>query len=143
MITSQKLSKIRDEIVALTQRYETMISFKSNFEMKFKSEHKFDAESRVIFKKNSFDQRIERFAKKSKNRDKQIKDWDDDYSRASRESDSDDREDVICYNCEKSKHVKTYCFDSSKKNSQINAIEIFEKTLASRRVRDDFDDAKN
>ena len=143
MITSQKLSKTRDEIVALTQRYEIMISFKSNFEMKLKDEHKFDVESRVIFKKNSFDQRIERSARKSKNRDKQIKDRDDDYSKTSRENDNDDRENVICYNCEKSRHVKTHCFDSSKKNSQINAIEIFEKTLASRRVRDDFDDAKN
>ena len=55
MITSQKLSKIRDEIVALTQRYETIISFKSNFEMKLKNEHKFDVKSRVIFKKDSFD----------------------------------------------------------------------------------------
>ena len=143
MITSQKLSKIRDEIVSLTQYYKTIISFKSNFEIKFTNKHKFDVESRVIFKKDSFDQRIERFARKSKNRDKQIKNRDDDYSKMSRESDNNDREDVICYHCEKSKHVKTHCFDSSKKNSQINAIEIFEKILASRRVRDDFDDAKN
>ena len=90
MITSQKLSKIRNEIVALTQRYETMISFELNFEMKLKNEYKFDVESRVVFKKDSFDQRIERFARKSKNRDKQIKDRDNDYSKASRESDSDD-----------------------------------------------------
>ena len=31
--------------------------------MKLKNEHKFDAESRVIFKEDSFDQRIERFAR--------------------------------------------------------------------------------
>ena len=48
MITSQKLSKIRDEIVALTQLYETMISFKSNSTMKFKNEHKFDAELSLL-----------------------------------------------------------------------------------------------
>ena len=143
MITSQKLSKTRNEIVALTQHYETMISFKSNSEMKFKDEHKFDAESRVIFKEDSFDQRIEKSIKKSKNRDKQIKDRDDDYSRTCRENDNDDRENVTYYNCEKSRHVKTHCFNSSKKNSQINAIEIFEKIFVSRRVRDDFDDAKN
>ena len=35
--------------------------------MKLKDEYKLDIESRVIFKKNSFDQRIERFAKKLKN----------------------------------------------------------------------------
>ena len=78
MITSQKLSKTRDEIVALTQRYEIMISFKSNCEMKLKNEQKFDVELRVIFKKYSFDQRIERSTRKLKNYDNQIKDRDDD-----------------------------------------------------------------
>ena len=55
MITSQKLSKTRNEIVALTSRDEIMISFKSNFEMKIKNEYKFDVESRVIFEEDSFD----------------------------------------------------------------------------------------
>ena len=53
----------------------------------------------VSFSKNSFDQRIERFARKLKNHDKQIKDRDNDYSKAFRESDNDNRENIIYYNC--------------------------------------------
>ena len=61
------------------------------------------------------------------------------------------KDERICYNCDKKKHITSKCFKFKQKNSQINAIENFrqniqvvvEKTSSVRFITEVFDELKN
>ena len=153
MITNMSIT--RDRLATLTQRIKSSQISKADSKNKLRNDRDLNSESHS----KSTEQRSRRddtmFDRADQTSNSIDEDRNDEIARLflkkTDEQSSDFKDERICYNCDKKRHITSKCFKLKQKNSQINVIRNFrqniqvvvERTSSVRLITEVFDESEN